>query len=240
MQGSEMAVQTSIDVISSLLGRHPDITILTIFEPPVTSSLQDRLKGDPVTSALVADGLKIRNDLGLPFWDSLLVACFGVGAAAVPILEQAKFHNCPPVRTSSFLASGWSAPAIEDIANKLSPDNMLVLSSRVKLRTGGSRHIPMLDFHIPSAAHNQELVVFIANSLDPKGGFILTSGKSYHFYGKSLLTEDELPAFLGKALLFCPIIDRPWIAHQLVEGACGLRVSQKPGGTAVPKLLVEL
>lgn len=230
----------SIEVVSLLLDRHRDIALLTVFEPSATPSLQDRLKADPQTSALVATGLKIRNELGLPFWDSLLTACFGAGASAAPVLEQARFHNLSVRQTTPLLASAWSAAVVERAITELAEGNMLVLSSRVELRTGERRHIPMLDFHVPSNPHNEELATLIAKALDPKGGYILGSGKSYHFYGKSLLDEGALPAFLGNALLFCPFIDRAWVAHQLIEGACGLRISQKPGGGPIPKLLFEL
>jgi hypothetical protein len=38
-----------------------------------------------------------------------------------------------------------------------------------------------------------------------------------------------LLTMLAKALLFAPIIDRAWVAHQMIERACGLRIS--PGKT---------
>jgi hypothetical protein len=230
----------SIDVIALLLRRHPAVNVLTLFEPPPTPMLQDRLKNDSVISTIVAAGLRIRNDLGLPFWDSLLTACFNVGAAAVPVVEQAAFHNLASNRTTPFLASSWSESAIEQVLAKVDVDSMLVLSSRVLLHSGETRHIPMLDFHIPPTVQNQDLVKFIAKRLDPQGGFVLISGKSYHFYGKSLLQEEQLPPFLGNALLFSPLVDRAWIAHQMIEGACGLRISQKTGGGSTPTLLVEL
>ena len=235
-----METRTSKDIICSLLALHPDIDLVTLFEPPAAPSIQDRLKSNSVTSTLVASGLKIRSELGLPFWDSLLVSCFGVGAAAVPVVEKALFHNLSQGRTTPLLASSWSTSAVDDAIEKLAIGTMLVFSSRVKLQSGTCKHIPLLDFHVPTAPQNQELVVFIANSLDSRGGYILNSGKSYHFYGKSLLEEDQLPVFLGKALLFCPFIDRAWVAHQLIEGACGLRISQKPGGRSIPELVVEL
>jgi hypothetical protein len=43
---------------------------------------------------------------------------------------------------------------------------------------------------------------------------------------------------LARALLLAPIIDRAWVAHQLIERACGLRIS--PGKTyAQPPIVID-
>ena len=200
--------------------------------------LQDRLQHSPATSPLVATGMAIRGSLGLPFWDSLIIACFGAGVPAVPVLEQASFHNLAPVRARTLSANTWSTE-IEAELKSVGDEEMTVVSSRIVLRNGERKHIPMLDFHAPPSPQNEECVRFIAKRLDPNGGFVLVSGKSYHFYGKSLLAEDQLSSFLGKALLFSPFVDRAWIAHQLIEGACGLRISKKKIGSATPALICE-
>jgi hypothetical protein len=75
---------------------------------------------------------------------------------------------------------------------------------------------------------NDQRVKAVARSLGLHG-YIAHSGKSYHFYGSDLMEGDHLMRMLAKALLFAPIVDRAWVAHQLVEKACGLRIS--PGKT---------
>lgn len=235
-----MHTQTSTDVVSSLLARHSEISELTIFEPNAPPPLQDRVGTRVDISVWIDAGLKIRREFGFPFWDSVLASCFGAGPAAVSVLEQAVFHNGPPRRSLNLLASDWSAGSVQDAIVGLAPGNMLVLSSRVRMRNGEFRHIPMLDFHVPPAVGNHELVFYIAKRVDPEGGYVLASGKSYHFYGKSLYGDGELPVFLGNALLFCPFIDRAWVAHQLIDQACGLRISIKPGSSGTPTLLTEL
>ena len=134
----------------------------------------------------------------------------------------------------------WNDELIGTCTKDVKNGNMLVLNSRVALEGGESKHIPMLDFHFPVSRANEEVALFIIRNLDVMGGYLLDSGKSYHFYGKSLLTDDELPVFLGRALQFCPIIDRAWVAHQLIERSCGLRISQKPDGGQVPVLVQDV
>ncbi len=70
-------------------------------------------------------------------------------------------------------------------------------------------------------------------------GFVLLSAKSYHFYGGELMEEVDLCRFLGKAFLFTPIVDRAWIAHQLMASACAPRVSQRPQYGA-PKVVARV
>jgi len=120
----------------------------------------------------------------------------------------------------------------------LDSNRMLALQSRVLLRDGNSRHIPMLDFHVPASDRSLRSVMTVLKVLR-LSGFVLLSGKSYHFYGDELMEEGELCRFLGKALLFTPIVDRAWIAHQLMASACALRVSQRPQYGA-PKVVARV
>jgi|SRR5271166_817934 len=43
--------------------------------------------------------------------------------------------------------------------------------------------------------------------------------------GADLITGPEQTAYLARALLFSPIIDRAWIAHQIIDTCCNLRVA---------------
>lgn len=104
----------------------------------------------------------------------------------------------------------------------------LLTYATVTLADGRRMHIPMLDFHIEVSPANTRIVTDICSLLCQEG-FILNSGKSYHFIGTGLLTDEGLNKFLGKALLFTPIVDEIWIAHQLQEQSCTLRFGEKHG-----------
>lgn len=41
------------------------------------------------------------------------------------------------------------------------------------------------------------------------------------------MSEDELVDFLAKGLLYGPITETRWIAHQIIERSCTLRVGRK-------------
>jgi hypothetical protein len=70
-------------------------------------------------------------------------------------------------------------------------------------------------------------VSYVASQFGVGEGFLVETDKSYHFYGTKLLEEKELVEFLGRALLFAPIVDRAWISHQLIELCCALRISSR-------------
>src|SRR5262249_21914021 len=112
--------------------------------------------------------------------------------------------------------------------------------SRVEVKTGELRHIPMIDFHCPATGDNNELVLAAIDTLEVGPGFLIESGKSYHFLGLELLSENALPQFLGKLLLLSPTIDRAWVAHQLIESACALRVSPRMDGGLGPRVLKRI
>jgi len=239
MSTSRLTRTDAIETVQRLLALHPEISELVVFQPNHSPPAQQRLGSVAGIQAVFEAGLKLREQLSLPFWDSVLLSCCAVGADVVPILEQALFHNSPPKREFTVSSTNWSRESLHVEIQRLGAGDMLVLSSRVRLANGSDRHIPMLDFHCPASARGDELVVQTAKLIYPAGGYVLRSGQSYHFYGKSLLSETGLFRFLARALLLSPITDRAWIAHQLIEGACGLRVSGHPDGGTLPQLLAE-
>jgi hypothetical protein len=116
----------------------------------------------------------------------------------------------------------------------------LTFLSEVVCRDGSLRHLPMADFHMFKSAPNQRVVEVVAQRLFPRGGVLLESGESYHGYGAELLSEAEFRRFLGKALLCAPIVDRAYLAHQLIEGRCALRLTPGGGKSSVPTVVAVL
>jgi hypothetical protein len=222
------------EVISALLQVHPEIKTLSLFVPNPVPLAQERLMIDGASSEIVSKALQLREAYHTPFWDAALLSCLGRGQAATAVLNQARFHNCATRRTVHIDATRWCAPEWMRLLSEVADGEMLVFSSRVVLHDEEIRHIPMLDFHCPVSPENEDLAGSIIDLLDTSGGFLLNSGDSYHFYGKALFDEKMLVGFLARALLLAPIIDRAWIAHQLIERACGLRISRKADGGSEP------
>jgi len=121
------------------------------------------------------------------------------------------------------------------------PDNrVLGIISRVGLPHGRSAHIPMMDFICTVSAANQDVLIHLLKEFRRERGWLLESGRSYHYYGSTLLSEAEWPVFLGKCLLMSGQSDDRYIGHQLVDGHCVLRLSAGKLKVQIPTVVAEL
>lgn len=109
----------------------------------------------------------------------------------------------------------------------------LGLTSRVKMLDGEYRHIPQIDFECPISKKNLNLIKKqFSQIIKTFPGYILESGKSYHYMGLRLLKEEEWKKFIGKCLLcnFCEenriecMVDGRWFGHSLLRGDTNLRI----------------
>jgi hypothetical protein len=183
------------------------------------------------TTAAEADDLMHRakgwyDAEGIPFWDALFILgerdSDGVPAS---IIESALFHQ--PLSDAEMVEIPVDDNLDAAISNVLSREKTAIVAivSEVRMIDGSTRHIPMLDFttksHKPGAFRT---VTRVSEELGLPG-LLVSSGRSFHFYGQRALTQSELTRFLASALLFTPIVDSRWIAHQLLAGVCALRLS---------------
>lgn len=112
------------------------------------------------------------------------------------------------------------------IEKHLAANELLGVISKVRTNKGHQSHIPMMDFQCPVSAQNLNGLVELLPSTGQRHGFILQSGRSYHYYGKELLNNNQLwVSFLGKCLLMKGFVDERYVGHQLVDGHCVLRMS---------------
>ena len=230
------------DVLPALIGRSPQIAAVTIREIRVPPSLQNRVPPLPELTPLVSTALQLRETYDFPFWDALLLTAEREqNGVAAEILDGASFHQpmTSAVNTQTVNAESLTPMAIVQHAKMITDGNIAVISSRVKLHNGMEAHLPLLDFSLPPSSANDKIAERIAIRLG-QGGYLLDSGNSYHFYGDGLLDDSGYRKFLGAALLFSPLVDHRWIAHQLVEGVGALRISGGKNGFGLPRLVVEI
>ena len=222
----------SIDVFAYLLAKHRDVRSFCLFEAPLTPPLQERYPLARHDWEPVEHGLRLREATHMPFWDAVMLSCFDASETPANLLQAALYHQRSALKTWRMGDNGICESCLRDSARNVAAGHIVALCSALAMNDGSIKHIPMLDFHCPNNPENLALVMSVVHKLDIPG-HILCSGKSYHFYGDDLLLQNELTVFLGRALLFSPIVDRAWIAHQMIENACALRVSPRPeyGGT---------
>jgi len=229
-----------LEVLSEIISANPSIfsvKLLSVSPPPL---LQDRAVLSSDEMDIISKGTALRKNSRLPFWEAVLLSCFDSPFILDHILEAAMFHNQAVEDWQILESARLNVESLRNLVMGVTSGEIITVSSRVCLNDGGTGHIPMLDFHCPISRENQNLVVSILKHMNVCDGFILNSDKSYHFYGKSLLTDEELVKFLGCSLLWSPIVDRAWIAHQLIEASCALRISPKSQNTGLPQVVARV
>ena len=225
--------------IQFLIQGIPQIKTIKLFRPPVSRPIQQDPSISVMEQSLIAHGLAIREELSLPFWDSLLLYVSTHTMKVQGVLKRATLHNPQDMDSVPMLQDDCTETRLREIIEVLSVGRILAISSKISTKQGDVLHLPMLDFHYPASPDNDSLVKDIIMEIGV-GGYIAKSGRSYHFYGRTLVDEQSLITILAKSLLFCPIIDRAWIAHQLLERACGLRISPGKDYRKCPEIIFEV
>lgn len=121
---------------------------------------------------------------------------------------------------------------VNKMASALKGGWNLGFNSRVQLQDGTTAHLPMVDLAVTGEKGRLKAKERIREIVG-RGGFLVESGNSYHFYGKGLLLEDAWVNFLGLMLLASRvhsdgtiehIVDSRAIGHYLVNGFATLDV----------------
>lgn len=173
---------------------------------------------------LVNAALKIRKDIGMPFWEALFAACLKHHRFTDPLLDAALLHQGTGSE-SAIPRADVLAGELTELAHKRSGGQAVGLLSEVELKSGELRHFVFLDFHCEVSVGNIKLVSGICDRLLPGGYFLLDSGDSYHAWGIQLVSPSERVRLLGRSLFYMPIVDGIYIAHQLMQDASSIRIS---------------
>lgn len=212
----------TIELLNKIAEINHAIDSFSIHTFPIQSLVQDKVDSWNEEEQNMFDfAISLKKKYSMPFWDSLLLGSFNNVSYSEKLLSIALCHNT--IKDLIFVKIA-NLPDFLDTVN----GKRLAVNSRVKMKNGSIKHLPMLDFHIPVSDTNQR-IVFDVCSLLKLNGFLLNSGESYHYIGTELVDWETLYMLLSKALLFCPIIDRAWISHQLQEKSCSLRIDRKNG-----------
>lgn len=203
--------------------------------------VQRRVRGAERSEELIEEARDIREESGTPFWHALFLAGerteTGVPTA---ILKSALFHQAPSEGEIIGLRLGPdTADHLAELSGGLQGRDALAVLSRVLLPSGEERYLPMLDFTSKSDLVGSAATVQAAVEVLELPGLLVSSGRSFHFYGSRLVTKEEQIDFWARALLLTPIVDERWIAHQLRAGEAALRISPNEKGN-VPEVIARV
>lgn len=185
---------------------------------------------------LVPEAKKIRTDYRIPYWEAVMLLAEVRGVSLPPeMLAATGFHRSREHYISwSVDVSDSFSMQMDGLMAQLSDSDVAALSSRVTSHTGTVGHIPMVDLRIRHSSTATATAVEVFRTLGVSGTLFQTEN-SYHFYGEEVLSQDEFITFLARTALFSPVVDQRWIAHQLIDRHCALRVSESPTGSIPAK-----
>lgn len=214
----------SLDVIQTIVRLSPSIKSLSFHRFPKQQLVQERdiIWGNREQCMFdMALGFK---NVGLPFWDGIMLSAFNNANFSEALLQQALHHNAHTKVT--YVGVDELQLWLHNEANNIDD---IAFCSKVILNNGEECHLPLVDFHIPVSESNEKVVESVCRLLRLGSGWILNSGESYHFIGANPVCYSDLENILHKALMFTPIVDKAWVSHQLRERSCSLRVGEKRG-----------
>lgn len=188
------------------------------------------MKADQVLLALVERDLRlpidyrlefIRHDVGLNWRQS-----HETPRQRIDGVQDALVHDGPfsgdRVRVrklSRFLAASLNSPLT----------NALSVTSRVWDASGRHvGHLALMNLHpegFRNVAELRKVVDQVANGMP---GYLVSSGRYYHFYGRQLLAAKEWLDFLARFLMPCVLVSPRYIGHSLHREFCTLRLNAVP------------
>lgn len=214
--------------LERLLEANTQISVLRFFEFSFNNKIQNVLSELTTSESKCIDRIvNTKKESGRSFWETYLEEVIDTKSIEKRIFASALRHNENGI---------YKHVLARDVLSfvKSCIDKNVALNSLVILSDGSEMHIPLLDFKIPVASGN----VFIVKEALKKlklTGFILDSGKSFHFVGNKLISKSALIELLARFTLLYPISDKSWAAHQIIEQSASLRITPKNG--ALPSII---
>ncbi len=78
----------------------------------------------------------------------------------------------------------------------------------------------------------------IGRVTDDLPGYLLSSGRHFHYYGMQLLDSEAWIAFLAQFLMPCVLVSPRYIGHSMHRGFCALRLNAVPPHKPIVPVLV--
>lgn len=224
IRAEELIGKKATEACEELIRAHQWISKVRICHYNAPPSLQQRIEMGRIEEELVNAALKIRKDVGTPFWEALFTACLKQHRFTDPLLDAALLHQGTGSQ-SEISREDLLEGKLAEMVHQTGYGEAVGLVSEVELKSGKHQHFIFLDFHCEVSEDNTELVSAVSNRLLPGGYLLLDSGDSYHAWGIQLVSSSERVKLLGRSLFFMPIVDGIYIAHQLNQEVSSIRIS---------------
>lgn len=180
----------------------------------------------------------IRKNNRLSYLEILLELCVDSETLPSGIISALNFHQKHSLDRYWIDRNSLKDGKLINLCSNLDINKPLAICSKVKTFDGSVMNIPLLDFHLEKSKKSLELIVEIAKTLLKAPFVVLETNRSYHLVGLILLNDKNALKFLYRSLLYIPIIDHAYVAHQLIEGESTLRISAYNNNDNVPKVIL--
>jgi len=214
------------EAVKQLILSFRNLSKITIASYSHLPMIQDRIEPSYAEKEVVAEALRLRKSLHFPFWDCVMLTITKSEDPMDLLLDTASTHASLRESDIAINRKSIEQGALEQhICQNTQKSIETCIISEIVMTDGSIRHLPMIDFHCPPTTAGRIAATAVCKRIFPNGSLLLKSGESFHAYGLELMATSDFFSFLGRALLYSPIIDRAYIAHQLIERRCALRIS---------------
>jgi hypothetical protein len=102
-------------------------------------------------------------------------------------------------------------------------------------------HLAIMNLHTDAISDLDLLISVLRETTGGVPGYLLASGRFYHYYGSRLLTQQEWLKFLAQFLMPCLLVSPRYIGHSLFSGFCSVRLTRsEPHKPVVPRLITTV
>ena len=140
-------------------------------------------------------------------------------------------HVASSLEQSSPISS-WSVTGNSIISQDFEPASLItpgehrVVSVTSKVNCKGKiYHLALMNLHPEDGLTYEEMKIALKVVTQGMGGYLLESGRYYHFYGNSLLSERKWLEFLINFLMPTVLVSPRYIGHSLFRGYTCLRLT---------------
>jgi len=146
-------------------------------------------------------------------------------------------YQCQPNRVFEVVGREFSKnkDRLHELAEQ--PDEVISLISRIQVHTG-QFHLAIMNLH-PESDMNVASVINVVDAVTGNmPGYLLSSGRHFHFYGLRLLDQLEWCKFLASWLMPTIIVSPRYIGHCLYREYAALRLTtSKPHKPVLPYVI---
>jgi len=129
---------------------------------------------------------------------------------------------------------------VELMAAQIDEPDVVSVTSRLFDHDGNFvGHTALMNLHPEGFDDVDSIVRAIREITAGMPGYLLSSGRYYHYYGCQILHSNEWRRFLAQFLMPCVMVSPRYIGHSLFQGFCAVRLTAAdPHKPSVPTLLM--